>query len=159
MKCWLKVAGGFMWRGGRGKGGAGAGGARPHSMSCFQTSHFTSATWRRRRRQLGCTTHTQTTSCQSSLSDWYRLYTWYKYLPAPVAWLWHCAGDVRRNEVCRETFSFVIRSTFSFNFSSVVVCIFHFYCCVFLVFVLPSGVIKNEWRMINKSQLDWQQCV
>ena len=23
-------------------------------------------------------------------------------------------------------------------------CIFHFYCCVFLVFVLPSGVIKND---------------
>jgi len=21
---------------------------------------------------------------------------------------------------------------------------FHFYCCVFLVFVLPSGVIKND---------------
>ena len=33
---------------------------------------------------------------------------------------------------------------FSFNFSSVVVCIFHFYCSVFLVFVLPSGVIKND---------------
>ena len=34
--------------------------------------------------------------------------------------------------------------SFSFNFSSVVVCIFYFYCCVFLVFVLPLGVIKND---------------
>jgi len=38
-------------------------------------------------------------------------------------------------------FDFIV---FSFNFSSVVVCIFHFYCSVFLVFVLPSGVIKND---------------
>ena len=41
-------------------------------------------------------------------------------------------------------FDFIV---FSFNFSSVVVCIFHFYCSVlFLVFVLPSGVIKNVWK-------------
>ena len=24
-------------------------------------------------------------------------------------------------------------------------CIFYFYCCIFLVFVLPSGVIKNDY--------------
>ena len=39
---------------------------------------------------------------------------------------------------------------FSFNFSSVVVCIFHFYCCVFLVLVLPSGVIKNDKKYRRK---------
>jgi len=38
-------------------------------------------------------------------------------------------------------FDFIV---FSFNFSSVVVCIFHFYCSVFLVSVLPYGVIKND---------------
>ena len=38
-------------------------------------------------------------------------------------------------------FDFIV---FSFNFSSVVVHIFHFHCSVFLVFVLPSGVIKND---------------
>jgi len=42
-------------------------------------------------------------------------------------------------------FDFIV---FSFNFSSVVVCIFHFYCSVFfLVFVLPSGVIKNDKKV------------
>ena len=45
----------------------------------------------------------------------------------------------------KKTFLFVDNKYFfSFNFSSVVVCIFHFYCSVFLVFVLPSGVIKND---------------
>ena len=46
---------------------------------------------------------------------------------------------------------------FSFNFSSVVVCIFHFYCSVFLVFVLPSGVIKNDknykYKMIQQDRI------
>ena len=41
---------------------------------------------------------------------------------------------------------------FSFNFSSVVVCIFHFYCSVFLVFVLPSGVIKNDYHLFNENK-------
>jgi len=44
-------------------------------------------------------------------------------------------------------FDFIV---FSFNFSSVVVCIFHFYCSVFLVFVLPSGVIKNDYVTVQK---------
>ena len=37
-----------------------------------------------------------------------------------------------------------LREACIFNFSSVVVYIFLFYCCVFLVVVLPSGVIKND---------------
>ena len=44
-------------------------------------------------------------------------------------------------------FNFIV---FSFNFSSVVVCIFHFYCSSFLVFVLPSGVIKNDGLAVLK---------
>ena len=31
-------------------------------------------------------------------------------------------------------------------------CIFHFYCCVFLVFVLPSGVIKNDDNALSQLQ-------
>ena len=36
-------------------------------------------------------------------------------------------------------------------------CIFHFYCSVFLVFVLPSGVIKNDknykYKMIQQDRI------
>ena len=46
--------------------------------------------------------------------------------------------------LCREPRLEPHEGFFSFNFSSVVVCIFYFYCSVFLVFVLPSGVIKND---------------
>ena len=46
-------------------------------------------------------------------------------------------------------FDFIV---FLLIFSSVVVCIFHFYCSVFLVFVLPSGVIKNDYHLFNENK-------